>query len=682
MNKNQLKAGMVLDANQSASQGPPAGRHARPAGSPALLLEKGSADGWLGLQKVAQRPWSPWSPRKPPGTGGADKAAYKHYFNRAFKPGYLNEGPREDAWDTGLRRGARGSMGVGVGAGAAAGGIVAAPYAAPIAATALRTAKHLPYRAMGGTAIGAEFLGQPLADEITGPAMHEGYEIGDTRLPVSLTGAAERWISQPGERADIDAHMAAGGLDAYGNQRPGATEPPDQQQAKDKFPEPATAPQPDSQMQAGATAAQALPSGTAVPPQDSQVAPAAPPVNPQLQAGAAAAAAQAPPAAPAGQEAAPQAAPAQQMASDVAQMVWDGPVGDDAYLRALQNPMDMEQINALTDAVDGGQIPQERVPRAVQQIIAYNSIDKAMQEANKTGEPIEQALGRIAQQRAQGKFDADDLTRVVPMLERQAAEEDVAKKQQAGDQTANVEQQMEENRQDPSLIDRLGMMWSGMDTGEKIGLVVGVIGSVVALVNALMGGNGMTTIMAGALGLGGLGYAFGGGDMIKKWFGGDEQAAGPKASEESKSTPVPTGEGVSAGGGAEPAIVPNIPGPGPADAPANAADAPANAAAGPEQQTAAGNQALEQMLADGQVSMGEITGNADVLRGMEASKLVPLIQASPPELQNQLKFLSGMAPEALGAAIQWAVQQLGGKLTPEDIYKMLEAYKLSMPQAA
>jgi len=350
--------------------------------------------------------------------------------------------------------------------------------------------------------------------------------------------------------------------------------------------------------------------------------------------------------------------------------------------------MDMEQVGALTDAVNGGQIPQEQVPRAVQQIIAYDSIDKAMQEANKTGEPIEQALGRIAQQRAGGEFDADDLTKAFPRLERQAAEEDVAKRQAAGDPAADVEQQMQENRQDPSLIDRLGMMWSGMDTGEKIGLVVGVIGSVVALANGLMGGSGMTTIMAGALGLGGLGYAFGGGDMIKKWFGGDAQAAGPKAPEESKGTPVPTGEGVAVGGD-EPAVGPGIGGP-PSQTPFEPgqnprgpgfeAAMPPGPADAPEQQAAADNDVLQGMLADGQVTQQELEANADVLRGMEASRLVPLIQAAPPELQNRLKFLSEMAPQRQAATVEWAAQQTGGKLTPEDFYKMLEAYKLSMPQ--
>lgn len=219
-------------------------------------------------------------------------------------------------------------------------------------------------------------------------------------------------------------------------------------------------------------------------------------------------------------------------------------------------------------------------------------------------------------------------------------------------------------KQEPGLIDEIMTMWRGMDTGEKIGLVVGIIGAVVALANGLMGGNGMTTIMAGALGLGGLGYAFGGGDMIKKWFGGDAQAAGPKASEASKSTPVPTGEGVEVGKGAGPLdqqmAVPDIP--------------------GPDQQTAAGNKALEEMLADGQVTMEELASNADVLRGMETSRLVPLIQAAPPEVKSVLDRLSKMPPELQDGAVQQAVAYIGGQVTPEDIYKMLEAYKLSMTQ--
>ena len=355
---------------------------------------------------------------------------------------------------------------------------------------------------------------------------------GNRPKPAPLTPAAP---SAPTE--SFAAGQQAGAAAAQANP-PAATQP----SAATELPP--TGPIPEMGGPQGAQGAPATPSASGTV-QAPGAATGAPPAQPEPGA----APQQPPPAAEAPGQ--PPAAPQQPLDPAVAQMIYEGPVGDDAFQRAMSNPMQPQQIEQLTAAINSGQVPQEQVPRAVQQVIANRSIEKAHKLAYEQGIPVEQAMGKIARQWADGEYDADDLSKAFEYK----AEQDAA--QMGADP--------EQLKQDPGYIEQAIDWWKNSDWHEKLGLIVGVGGAVMGLINGLMGGDGMMTMLGGALGLGGLGWAFGGGDWVMNQFGGGGDQAAPEGAEQPPAGPtMPEG----------PPEIPGVEPAGPVPPPAAAAPVP------------------------------------------------------------------------------------------------------------
>jgi len=342
---------------------------------------------------------------------------------------------------------------------------------------------------------------------------------------------------------------------------------------------------------------------------------------------------------------------------EVAGLIWPGPVGDDAYQLALQQPMPPEQFKMLLGATNSGMVPKEQLPRAVQQLIAVDSVEQARQQAEVTGEPVEQALGRIAQQRAGGEFDENDITSAFENKVTEDATQSVQQRFGAADPQA-IEQEKERLKKDPGLLDKLFGWWEKAPIDEKIAAIVGIAGGVIALVNTLMGGSGTTSLITGALGLGGLAYALGGGKWLKKQFGWGGEEAAPDVTPAGQQKA--TAETANAQPGAPPAT----------------AGAPPVASVGPPQ----GN-IVQNILADNKVEPQEIYNNMDQLRGMEDAQLMPLIEAAPESVKQQL----AMANTPVGRMFaSGALEDINNKLPPgkslltmDDLDRMIELYNMT-----
>lgn len=375
------------------------------------------------------------------------------------------------------------------------------------------------------------------------------------------------------------------------------------------------------------------------------------------------------------------------MAPEIAGLIWEGDVSDDAYQRALQNPMDQQSFLALRDAANKGQIPKEQMPRVVQQLIATDSVDKAMQLAQEQGISPEQALGQIAQQRAAGEFDESDLQTAFDTMATEEAYKAVQERLQAGDPTANdpnaVDQAKEGIKKQPGFLDKMLLMWKSLPMDQKIGMVVGITSSVIALVNGISGGSGTTTLIAGALGLAGIGYGLGG-SYIKDWMGfGDKTVA--------KATPEAAPEAAAPEG-----VLTNPP-PGAPDfsdfAPVAGPDAEAEAAVNPDaaMEEAAGPagpapfpEPVVQALKDDVIDMPELKGmyedNPEMIRGMEDAQLAELLPKLDPQLQSIIDHFA-QKPELLeDETVQKFLAKRGIKAS--DITRLIQIRNLAAQPAA
>jgi len=475
--------------------------------------------------------------------------------------------------------------------------------------------------------------------------------------------------------------------------------------------------QPNSEMRAGAAAGAAAAQAPPIQPaplpeqQDPSSAAQAPPPVPQQQDATTAVSPKGVGVGPAG-DAGDAGAPGPPIG--IEQMIWKGEVGDDAYQRALENPMSPEDFNTLREAANNNQIPHDRMPRVVQQLIATDSVEKAEEIAKQTGQSVNTVLGMIAQQRAGAEFDESDLSTAFTTLAHEAAVQEVGQRRAAGDPTASdpgaVVATEATMKKDPGFIEMLSDMWRGMDTYEQLGLVVGIAGSVIALVNTLMGGSGITSLISGALGLGGLGYAFGGGDMLSGMMGGQEKqpaappvtAPGPSPDQPPIVGSTPSGQpgaptpqadapgapGALGASGADPAGEMGLAGVYGSEPPkqdprleqtrdalnAAAQQAGADPMAGQPMSDDQFSAKMTELQPDG-ISIKELQSNPEMLRGASDARVIQIIQSGDPALRHMLWAASWLPPAArarLGA-------QYG--ISPEQVEQLMGLYAQSKKAA-
>jgi hypothetical protein len=344
----------------------------------------------------------------------------------------------------------------------------------------------------------------------------------------------------------------------------------------------------------------------------------------------------------------------------------------------MQNPATPEQQQALIDALDNGQVPQEQVPRATQQAIAQDTAAKAQRRAQQTGEPIEQAQGAIAQQRMSGQFDEEDEAAGIQNAEKKLAKEELEQAKGAPASKEEVDAAVQEKRKDPSWMQKVGLWWHGLEIDEQIGLVVGLIGGAVALTNALSGGSGSTTLIAGALGAGGLAYALGGGDWLKSMWGGEDQKSKVPGQIADDTLKVP---------GAEEGAAPPTP-PAEGGLPTNLLDQEAQVAAGPdaEMEAAAGPTQFPQPVMDAlkgdnmidQAELGTILQNPEMMRGMQDAQLAELFPKLDPKLQRYVGYFAE-DPKRI-EPFEAALAEKG--ISREDLDRLIKIHGLTQQPAA
>jgi hypothetical protein len=366
------------------------------------------------------------------------------------------------------------------------------------------------------------------------------------------------------------------------------------------------------------------------------------------------------------------------MAQQARKSIWPGAPGNDAASLAMQNPATPEQQQGLIDVLNNGQVPQEQVPRATQQVIAQDTAAKAQRRAQQTGEPIEQAQGAIAQQRMSGQFDEEDEAAGIQNAEKKLAKEELEQAKGAPASKEEVDAAVQEKRKDPSWMQKVGLWWSGLETDEKIGLVVGLIGGAVALTNALSGGSGSTTLIAGALGAGGLAYALGGGDWLKSMWGGEDQKSKAPGQIADDTLKVP---------GAEEGAAPPTP-PAEGGLPTNLLDQEAQVAAGPdaEMEAAAGPTQFPQPVMDAlkgdnmidQAELGTILKNPEMMRGMQDAQLAELFPKFDPKLQRYIGYFAEDPKRIEPFEATWAEKGI----SREDLDRLIKIHGLTQQPAA
>jgi len=336
---------------------------------------------------------------------------------------------------------------------------------------------------------------------------------------------------------------------------------------------------------------------------------------------------------------------------EIAALIWDGPPGDDGMQRAMENPLNQDQYMALKNAFNQGMVPKEQMPRVYQQLAATDTLDMAMQEAE-SGEPLEQAYGRVAQRRISGDFNEYEMSKA---FETKVDEE-----------AARGNTDPQELKKHPGFIGMLTDWWKKAPIDEKIAAVIGVAGAAIALVNTLMGGSGTTSLITGALGLGGLAYALGGGKWLKKQFGWGGEEAAPDV------TPAGQQRAMAETANAQPGAPPAA-----AGAPPGAA-APGAAPGNPQD-------VIQSITADKKTEPWEIAVNKDTLQGMSDADLVPLLQTASPRFLETLEMAAAnpRLAEMFGpAALEEINAEIAKKapgappLTMQDFDRMMKVYSI------
>jgi len=363
--------------------------------------------------------------------------------------------------------------------------------------------------------------------------------------------------------------------------------------------------------------------------------------------------------------------------------------GQQAQQPAAQQPAATPQgvQPEVLQAVNSNQVPPEKAGDALATVVAQDTDAKAQRIAAETGEPVEQVKGRIGQQRLSGQLDEEDTATGLQNAERRIVKEHIEGATGEPATEEAIAQGVEQARKEPGWMEQIGMFWNNLENDEKIGLVVGIIGGIVSLVNGVSGGDTAMTLISGALGAGGIAYALGGGDWLKKQFGGKEEADtpaapdadAPAAPEGPAQPPADPFAGVSQqAGGLDPEAeaaagdwdINNFDAPQPA---------PTTQAAAPAWSDAMQQQVDSAVKNDGMIDSDEIGAfmqdNPHAASGAYDARLAQYYDQLDPKIKFNVEFFDKF-PHLLEDE-GWQKQITAAGATPEDIVRLIKIRDLS-----
>jgi len=193
--------------------------------------------------------------------------------------------------------------------------------------------------------------------------------------------------------------------------------------------------------------------------------------------------------------------------------------------------MEPQALTALTDDLNGGKVTdQQQMTEGVTTVLVNKFRPKAQWMVdNGQAENLEQAMGALME--PFGTIGMEDMEAANEMLGPEGVADGVetAVKQHGGDPS------------DPNVIEQAIDWFMKQSTADKIGMAAGLFTTVMAGINAMMGGNGWVSLIMGALGIGGM--AAGGTGVLGDMFGGEATPEGAPAQPAQAPAPAQAPEG-------------------------------------------------------------------------------------------------------------------------------------------